>query len=174
MAAFEAAILLPHNPAPIRVVDLYAQGVIMYVPGEPMIHRWMWGNRPFGGYRAPKAYISMAPPHLRDSLGSMTAPSEAPPDGHPPYSGIAYLAAWALQKHLPDRRYWLQYTEWELLPGLQRFSGIADLLQKLRYRDHVQDDLARDTMHLHLQGRRAEGLAWWRMAIAGAVYDHEV
>eukprot|EP00928_Gymnodinium_smaydae_P039240 TRINITY_DN26845_c0_g1_i1.p1 TRINITY_DN26845_c0_g1~~TRINITY_DN26845_c0_g1_i1.p1 ORF type:complete len:769 (-),score=120.07 TRINITY_DN26845_c0_g1_i1:101-2407(-) len=172
MGAYEAAILLPHNPAPIRVVDLYAQGVLLYVPAEPLIHRWVWANRPFGGYRAPAAYTSMAPPQLRDRFGSGALSAMPPPAGHPPFSGTAHTSAWAVQRHVADRRYWMQYTEWELLPGLQRFRGIPELLAMLRAQSSSSADAAEVTataraeMHRHLQGRRAEGLAWWRLALA--------
>eukprot|EP00929_Paragymnodinium_shiwhaense_P025383 TRINITY_DN15363_c0_g2_i2.p1 TRINITY_DN15363_c0_g2~~TRINITY_DN15363_c0_g2_i2.p1 ORF type:complete len:430 (+),score=92.29 TRINITY_DN15363_c0_g2_i2:961-2250(+) len=166
MASFRAAVLLPHNPAPIRLVDLYAQGVVMYVPTEPLMHRWIWGNRPFGGYRAPSGYTAMAPKYLVGSLGSAAAVAVPPPDNHPPYSATAYLVAWSPTKHVDDRRYWLQYVEWELLPGLRRFSGISDLLVKLRHDDPKEFENTRVTMHLHLQARRSEALAWWRAALA--------
>lgn len=52
----------------------------------------------------------------RRSMPSEIFPSTfsvEPPAGHPPYSGTAYLIRWALSQHIDDRRYWLQYTEWE-------------------------------------------------------------
>lgn len=162
MGTFEAAILLPHNPAPIRLIDLYAQGVILYVPAEPLIHKWLWANRPFGGYSALGTYRSM--PNL-DFAKTSAVP---PPPEHPPFSGTAYLTVWAINKHLLDRRYWLQYTEWELLPGLQRFKGIPELLQLLGERSPAGVAAMRETMHAHLQARRAEALAWWRAVLPAA------
>eukprot|EP00927_Polykrikos_kofoidii_P001908 TRINITY_DN10742_c0_g1_i1.p1 TRINITY_DN10742_c0_g1~~TRINITY_DN10742_c0_g1_i1.p1 ORF type:complete len:827 (-),score=109.00 TRINITY_DN10742_c0_g1_i1:102-2399(-) len=166
MGSFQAAVLLPHNPAPIRLVDLYAQGVIMYVPGEPLIHQWIWANRPFGGYRSPAVYTSMAP---RDIFRGREEARDGLPPGHPPYSATAYLRVWSLTREFMDKRYWLQYTEWELMPGLRRFRGIVELLEMLRHDDLAEAKAERAAMNLHLQGRRAEALAWWRLTVLSCV-----
>ena len=31
----------------------HIQGVVVYAPGEPLIHKWVWANKPFGGFSAP-------------------------------------------------------------------------------------------------------------------------
>merc|ERR1740121_1133613 len=162
MGAFESAVLLPHNPAPIRLIDLYAQGLVLYVPAEPLIHKWVWANRPFGGFSGMPVLRSMP------SLTFRNTSSVPPPDRHPPFSGTAYVSNWAISKHVADRRYWLQYTEWELLPGLQRFRGIPELIQQLGRRQPKQVDELRAVMSAHLQARRADALSWWRAALAEA------
>lgn len=43
-----------------------AEGVILYAPAEPLIHKWMWANRPFGGFNSPPLY---RPRHQCCSLG---------------------------------------------------------------------------------------------------------
>lgn len=160
MAAYEAAILLPHNPAPIRLIDLYAQGVILYFPGEPLIHKWVWANRPFGGFDGMPVYRSVPSGNFANTS------STAAPVGHPPFSGTAYIARWALHEHVADRRYWLQYTEWEVMPGIERFSGIPDLLLKLSSRHTSRVEELRQVMNSYLEARRADALAWWRAAVA--------
>merc|ERR1712008_337594 len=105
---------------------------VLFVPGEPLIHKWLWANRPFGGFKGMQVYRSMADEPFESTW------AVEPPAQHPPFSGTAYLSRWAPGAHLADRRYWLQYTEWELYPGLSRFRGIPELLVRLADRDAKQ------------------------------------
>merc|ERR1712194_137327 len=132
----------------------------MGVPTDPLIHKWVWANRPFGGFNGMPVLRHM--PNEEEFFANTS--SVSPPPKHPPFSGTAYVSNWAISKHIPDRIYWLQYTEWELFPGLLRFSGIPELVQMLGERSPEQVARLRSTMSLHLHARRAEALSWWRSA----------
>jgi len=172
MASFKAAVLLPHAPNAIRLIDLYALGVLMFVPGEPLIHKYIWNNRGFAGHESPfLLWRSVAREPLRLRWRARTQrqrDTEDLPSGHPPFSPWEHLHDWSLHKRLDARRYWVQYTEWVTLPGLQKFYSIPGLLDGLlTLVAGVAGSAAvraRAQMAEHHAKLCAEAIEWWRAA----------
>eukprot|EP00928_Gymnodinium_smaydae_P090462 TRINITY_DN74256_c0_g1_i1.p1 TRINITY_DN74256_c0_g1~~TRINITY_DN74256_c0_g1_i1.p1 ORF type:complete len:307 (-),score=23.48 TRINITY_DN74256_c0_g1_i1:421-1341(-) len=167
MSSFRAAVLLPHNPAPTRLLDLYAQMVPIFFPGSPTVHRYIWENGAFGGLGSPPIMRESAPADLLATVARSGQGTHEEGE-HPPFSPLQYLRVEPVDfpfEHLEDKRYWYQYTEFALLPGLQAFTSIADLLLRLRRLESDAPHI-REIMTQHLAVRRGSGLGWWRAALA--------
>merc|ERR1712137_1339687 len=102
----------------------------MLVPGEPLVHKFVWASRTFGGYDAEQHYRARAPEDLRDEYKAKVSDAAGDADlvsGHPPYSPVNFLQAWSIHRLIDDRRYWYQYTEWATLPHILRFASLPEL-----------------------------------------------
>merc|ERR1712032_791908 len=131
IATYNMVILLPHGPNALRLSDLYAAAVPMVVPGEPLVHKFVWASRTFGGYDADGQYRARAPEAMRLAVARAETGLSSQGVSHPPYSPFNFLQAWSMHRYIDDRRYWYQYTEWATLPHILRFSSLPELVKVL-------------------------------------------
>ena len=105
MASFQAVVMLPHIPNALRLSDCYAMGLPLFIPGEPLIHKFIWPDDPL-------------------PLLSKARMPDAPSDVHFPRSPLEFQSEGRrFYKFREERHYWLQYTEWWLRPHLLHFSA---------------------------------------------------
>eukprot|EP00929_Paragymnodinium_shiwhaense_P067553 TRINITY_DN33983_c0_g1_i4.p1 TRINITY_DN33983_c0_g1~~TRINITY_DN33983_c0_g1_i4.p1 ORF type:complete len:706 (+),score=104.63 TRINITY_DN33983_c0_g1_i4:201-2120(+) len=167
LAKFHAVVVLPHGPNALRLSDLYALGMPMLIPDEPLVHKFVWASRTFACLDADPVYQSVAPKEIMDRHGSSVVERWT----HP-FSPFNFVRSWTLHRFIDDRRYWYQYTEWATLPHLLRFKSIPDLLEKLAAMD--TEALLRVSVNMgrHHRLQVAGALAWWQSALA-EVSSHE-
>ncbi|CAK0841847.1 unnamed protein product [Prorocentrum cordatum] len=158
MATFHMALLLPHGPSALRLTDLYAAAVPMLVPAEPLVHKFVWATRTFGGYDSEPRWRHRAPQSLRAARGE-------PAGGWHPYSPLNFVHSWAIHRHIDDRRYWYQYTEWATLPHLVTFSSLPDLLLVMEGMTLEEVRRVSTAMTRHHLSMVADALGWWRAAL---------
>ena len=103
IAEFQAVAMLPHIPNALRLSDVYAMHVPIFIPDEPLIHKFLWPDDPL-------PLLSKAKMTNETSSLSTLSPLDFQEAGRRFYKFRAH------------RHYWLQYTEWWLRPHLQRFS----------------------------------------------------
>lgn len=116
VARYRAVVLLPHVPNPVALSDLYAMGIPLFVPDQPGIFRFLWDyDDCFAGPSARPQKRERAA--LRDSAH--------------PHDPLDFLSSRAPLGRLAAQAYWYQFTEFALLPALQRFRGVVELTQRL-------------------------------------------
>merc|ERR1719223_1815257 len=95
----------------------------IFVPDQPYIYRFLWDfARPFAG--------TSASPHMRNRAPSKVRVGELPgvDTGSPhPYDPLRFLETASQLGRLPDQAYWYRYTEFAVMPALQRFKSVAHL-----------------------------------------------
>eukprot|EP00927_Polykrikos_kofoidii_P066181 TRINITY_DN61829_c0_g1_i1.p1 TRINITY_DN61829_c0_g1~~TRINITY_DN61829_c0_g1_i1.p1 ORF type:complete len:879 (-),score=75.09 TRINITY_DN61829_c0_g1_i1:85-2721(-) len=146
-----AVIMLPHVPYALRLSDVYAMGLPLFVPAEPLIHKFVW---PFAGPfcgRTEADLVREVDPELRAACSAVTdasvlvtatkagedactqdennrCPSKCNRFRHP-YSPFEFQSTnFEPGAYHEDRRYWIQYTEWFLRPHTLRFRSARELL----------------------------------------------
>lgn len=169
IASFRAVVLLPHGPNALRLSDMYAASIPMVVPGEPLVHKFVWATRTFGGFDADHHYRDRAPDAMRKA--AVRDPTSL--EGHPPYSPFNFLRAWSIHRLIDDRRYWYQYTEWATLPHLRRFVSLPDLVSALVELSADKALLTSVQMARHHAGMVADALGWWRAAVSDLIVGSE-
>eukprot|EP00929_Paragymnodinium_shiwhaense_P055430 TRINITY_DN27768_c0_g1_i1.p1 TRINITY_DN27768_c0_g1~~TRINITY_DN27768_c0_g1_i1.p1 ORF type:complete len:718 (+),score=61.70 TRINITY_DN27768_c0_g1_i1:182-2335(+) len=152
ISKFLAVVMLPHIPCALRLADVYALGMPIFIPDQPLIHKFVWPLDP-----------------LPDLEGLVDV--DAPERERPPYSPFEF------QMHFPprfdqfhaERRYWLQFSEWEVRPHLLRFASTRELVeQALSF--SAEDALAVSRRMLEHHGAMAlEALAYWKAAMLSVV-----
>lgn len=168
---FRSVVLIPSSPAPTHLMDLYARLVPIFYLGEPSLHKYMWANRDFGGFDDSGLMLSKALPRIRASEELGAYGNRLVSQDHPPFSAMDFLRERGSDfafSHLESKRYWFQYSEFALLPGLQAFTSVPELMLRLRgiMADNQEVDEIRRVMAAHLEVRRTTALAWWRTALA--------
>ena len=110
IASFEAVAMLPHIPNALRLSDMYSMAIPLFVPDEPLIHKFLWPDDPM-------------PLLSKIRAAEMTEEETASPLSTA--SPLDFqVAGRHFYKHMRDRHHWLQYTEWWLRPHLLRFSNL--------------------------------------------------
>ena len=46
MATYRSVAMLPHIPNALRLSDMYAMGIPLFIPNEPLIHKFIWPDDP--------------------------------------------------------------------------------------------------------------------------------
>ncbi len=46
MATYRSVAMLPHIPNALRLSDMYAMGIPLFIPDEPLIHKFIWPDDP--------------------------------------------------------------------------------------------------------------------------------
>lgn len=151
MAAFRAVVMLPHIPNALRLSDCYAMGLPLFIPGEPLIHKFIWPDDPLP--LLSKARMPEAAADLRFPRSPLQFQSE----------GRRFY------KFREERHYWLQYTEWWLRPHLLHFSSARDLLDKLA--GFAQGHAVSTAMLNHQAKMRSDVLDYWRCGLSAAWAD---
>ncbi|CAJ1402982.1 unnamed protein product [Effrenium voratum] len=142
IASFRAVAMLPHIPNALRLADVYAMAVPLFLPSEPLIHKFVWPDDPL-------PLLSKArPPRMAEPKPSAG-------------SSRFYQFRW-------ERHYWLQYTEWWLRPHLLHFSSARDLLEKATISDEALLRIS-DAMRSHQAQLQMDALDYWQTALAAAL-----
>lgn len=153
MASFRAVVVMPHVPNSCSFHDVYAMSIPTYMPAEPYIYNWMWSfSDPYAGPRGDPRKRSVAPEHLRAANRTVKEMHAFPVFPHidepVPNTGAA------------ARSYWFQYSDYAMLPAIQRFRSAAHLLRSL---DDLSDANARklsEEMRSSHASRVAEVVRW--------------
>ena len=105
IASYQAVAMLPHIPNALRLSDVYSMAIPLFIPDEPLIHKFLWPEDPMPLLSKIRSNAS------RNSL---------------PISHISPLefqvAGRRFYQFRHERHYWLQFTEWWLRPHLLHFS----------------------------------------------------
>lgn len=155
IASYRAVVIIPHVPFALRLSDVYAMAVPTLVPAEPLIHKFVWPYAgPFCGRSDPEVTRRVDPLAVNRS--------------NPPYSPFQFQGSdftpWAFHQ---DRRYWLQYSEWELRPYLLRFYSFTDLLRVASISKADAWEISSKMREKH-QEYMDDALSYWRVAAQAA------
>merc|ERR1712194_371303 len=93
IAKFRAVVMLPHIPNALRLSDMYAMGIPLFIPDEPLIHKFVWPDDPL-------------------PLLDVAVDTEATNRSTPPFSPFPFQSDrrkfWQFRDEF---HYWLQFTE---------------------------------------------------------------
>lgn len=161
IASHRAVIILPHVPHALRLSDVYAMGSPVLVPGEPLLHKFVW---PFAGPFCGRT----------DSELAREVDSAAPNRSSPPYSPFDFQRKqYDCADFHDDRRYWLQFTDWELYPHLLRFRSARHLLESAAFSEAEALEVSARVRLAHAALAR-EALQYWRAAVVAALASEPV
>ena len=127
IASFRAVALLPHIPNALRLSDLYAMHLPIFIPDEPLIQKFLWPDDPLP--LLSKARMSHAKSRNEEENEKYEENEENTQNDeyyeeYFEFSPLDFQAAGRrFYRFRAHRHYWLQYTEWWLRPHLQRFSA---------------------------------------------------
>ncbi|CAJ1401029.1 unnamed protein product [Effrenium voratum] len=154
IASFRAVAMLPHIPNALRLADVYAMAVPLFLPSEPLIHKFVWPDDPL-------PLLSKArPPRMAEPKPSAGSSRPSPLDFQ--------IAGRRFYQFRWERHYWLQYTEWWLRPHLLHFSSARDLLEKATISDEALLRIS-DAMRSHQAQLQMDALDYWQTALAAAL-----
>ncbi|KAF4740690.1 hypothetical protein FOZ63_007985 [Perkinsus olseni] len=116
-ANYQAVVLFPWEPFMLTVTDLMGLGIPVFIPDEPLLHRFVLaGSFPYGG-------VMQDPAQARARSPNVTGYDERDPfqfmHDEP---GV----------NLEDRQYWLARTDFVGSDWMLRFKNVPDLLTKLQ------------------------------------------
>ncbi|CAK9005985.1 unnamed protein product [Durusdinium trenchii] len=144
--------LLPHVPYAQRLPDVFALGSPTLVPAQPLLHKFMW---PFAG-----PFCGRSDPDLSRSVDPISG------NNSHPYSPFEFQQKIFHPGHFEeDRRYWAQYTEWELWPHLIRFRSAREMLHLATMSQEEAFSISR-LMRAHHQVLRKDSLQYWSKALS--------
>ncbi|KAF4745596.1 hypothetical protein FOZ62_025320 [Perkinsus olseni] len=131
-ANYQAVVLFPWEPFMLTVTDLMGLGIPVFIPDEPLLHRFVLaGSFPYGG-------VMQDPAQARARSPNVTGYDERDPfqfmHDEP---GV----------NLEDRQYWLARTDFVGSDWMLRFKNVPDLLTKLQ--DFIYKN---DTLRVALVG----------------------
>eukprot|EP00929_Paragymnodinium_shiwhaense_P113912 TRINITY_DN82216_c0_g1_i1.p1 TRINITY_DN82216_c0_g1~~TRINITY_DN82216_c0_g1_i1.p1 ORF type:complete len:852 (-),score=80.66 TRINITY_DN82216_c0_g1_i1:76-2631(-) len=139
MASHRAIVLMPHVPNSCSFADIYAMRIPLLLPAEPYIYRWMWAfSDPFGGHGGDprkRSRIQEGEPRPRQPDWWVAAGGA---EQHK-YDPFSFLISKIPMDHVIDQAYWFQYSDYSMLPGLQRFRSIVEVVLMIAM---LSDDLA--------------------------------
>jgi len=157
MAHHLAVVLLPHVINALRLSDLFAMGVPLFVPSAPFIHKVVWPyNEPYCG-RGAHPDVRRRAPWVQESSSH-------------PYDIFTFQESkeWLMDRFFLERQYWLQYSEWVepwRASSFFHFSSIVDLYEKIQSTPREAFDAASVSMRAaHIQAATS-ALTWWKTVL---------
>eukprot|EP00392_Amoebophrya_sp_AT5.2_P010036 g10067.t1 len=203
IGSYAAVVLLPHVPNALRLSDMQAMGVPVFVPAEPYIHKIVWPFAgPYCGRTSPEEivrkqaagrelfqWVWAAPAagekgrgsedttrsdNISFSLNAIFDSSNFVPRHR--YSPFDFQSTQELlfERFHHDRRYWLQYTEWaERGDVLFKFSSVRHLFFLGSSISEGELKEMSGRMGLDQERRKAMALGWWRYAVGLVVVGAE-
>ncbi|CAJ1455297.1 unnamed protein product [Effrenium voratum] len=164
---YRALALLPHVPYAQRLPDVFALGSPTLVPALPLLHKFMW---PFAG-----PFCGRSDPELSRSVDPIAGNASLHPFSPFAFQGPIFLP----ESFEEDRRYWAQYSEWELWPHLIRFqasnwnyaNSSRSARQMLELASMTEEEALERSrrMRNHHAALSESSLRYWRKALAEAV-----
>ncbi|CAE7353930.1 rrp5 [Symbiodinium natans] len=157
ISSFRALALLPHVPYAQRLPDVFALNSPTLVPALPLLQKYVW---PYAG-----PFCGRTDSELSQALDPMAANTTSHPYSPFTFQGKIFQP----DRFNEDRRYWVQYTEWELWPHLIRFRSAREMLQ-LATMTQAEASVISTRMRQHHEELRRSSLHWWRLAAAAALH----
>ncbi|CAE8678728.1 unnamed protein product [Polarella glacialis] len=165
LAKYRAVVLWPYDTANFKLSEFYALRVPI------LVHRQLWRTTLTWGYADPAcAGGPEASQWKRGPLDDETADSWAELVACDPWEAMASEAGPLPFTPVPDRRmihpsgatFWARFTDWSLLPHVQRYSSLPDLTLQLLVFDQLAVSRAMDAAALRLSHQAGE--FWIRVA----------
>lgn len=156
IAKFRAVAMLPHVPHALRLSDVYAMGLPALVPAQPLLHKFMW---PHAG-----PFCGRTDPELARSVDALAANRSRPPFSPFEFQGVDLEPG----RFHDERRYWAQYSEWEVRPHLLRFRSARHLLE-LAALSETEALAVSERMRRSHRAMVEEALGYWRVATTAAI-----
>eukprot|EP00435_Cladocopium_sp_Y103_P029416 s1999_g7.t1 len=151
MASYRSIAMLPHIPNALRLSDMYCIGIPLFIPDEPMIHKFIWPDDPL------PLLSKIRMPAMRGANTSELSPLDFQVAGRRYY------------QFRRERHYWLQYTEWWVRPHLLHFSSARDLLEKAVLFSAEEAASVSRKMRKQQEKLKTEVLDFWRFALTSAL-----
>eukprot|EP00933_Yihiella_yeosuensis_P070438 TRINITY_DN78542_c0_g1_i1.p1 TRINITY_DN78542_c0_g1~~TRINITY_DN78542_c0_g1_i1.p1 ORF type:complete len:300 (-),score=55.33 TRINITY_DN78542_c0_g1_i1:113-1012(-) len=167
MVEFKALVIFPKQPHEVKLADAFAQQMVIFIPSEPLVHRFLWPfAKPFGFY--------IQDPIMRQVLHSKSPWSGSPEvvEGGSPTSVGRLPDELGFDNGCQAERFWWPWTEWAMLleGGVQGFQSAAELLQRLSLLDTSEVLRIQGLMHKTQLARKQRALRWWRQAAAASLW----
>ena len=143
MAAHRSVVIIPWEHALMAFFEFYAMSIPLLMPEASWSYRLIFDAEGNLGSTLP-LYWDVSP-QCDHQVGCNPT--------HP-YQPFAFMT-------LQSRRYWYQYSSFAQFPHIQRFSSIADLLERLLQVDLAQVSAA---MRAFNQQTLLRSVAFWRSA----------
>jgi len=159
-----ACAIWPHVVSAHRVADLFAIGLPMFIPSEPLIHKAVWTlNNVFGG-RGANLDIEKV------DFRTLRAPWVDPASFPHPYSIIDFQLTedFLVERFFEERSYWLQYSEWTepwRSKCMFHYKSAVDLYtqaQELSFEEFVAQSVCMQNRQIQAVQSAIE---WWRYVL---------
>jgi len=143
MATYRAIVLTPHVPNACSFHDVYAMKIPMFLPAEPYIYKWMWRfSGPYAGPGGDKRMQSRILKEEQKPQAPLAWLSARGAEAHP-YDVFRHLMGQHYD-NIHDEPYCYQYSDYAILPHLQRFRSASELVLLL---SGFSDKDGRDVSH---------------------------
>ncbi|KAF4700169.1 hypothetical protein FOZ63_002799, partial [Perkinsus olseni] len=157
-ANYQAVVVFPWEPFMLTVTDLMGLGIPIFIPDEPLLHRFVLA----GGHRRP-GHFPMDPAQAR-----ARSPNSTGYDERDPFQFMHDEPG----VNLEDRQYWLTRTDFVGSDWMLRFKNVPDLLTKLQNFIYKNDTLRValvGRIHREQHRRLLQSIHWWKASMHGHV-----
>ncbi len=170
-ADYMGVILFPHVPNAIRLSDMMAIGIPIFVPSEPYVYRTVWPMAgPYCGFSEGREAYRERSPYARSQCAEGDGEASCFNTGEiflwqsPQKNGNR----WNLQNNFDQNRFWFQLTEWKMRENaLIKFGSVTELLGILVNNRHVLFEFHLKLM-VEQKLRLQQSVPWWQKALRSA------